>query len=178
MIITEKELADGIPDDDSASKQERLLLYQIIRNIKPKVAVEIGTHRGLAAFYMAQALKDNGEGILHTTDPNDWEQEKTLAQFESIKDFIKVHRKKGEDLDIENVDFLFIDGFHEEEYVLAEFNHFAPRLTERAVVVFHDCGGDNEKVGVNSAIEKLGLETAFLPTENKMRIYGKFKPKD
>ena len=61
-----KDLVDAIPDDDSASKQERLLLYQIIRNIKPKVAVEIGTHRGKAAFYMAQALKDNGEGILHT----------------------------------------------------------------------------------------------------------------
>ena len=85
-------------------------------------------------------------------------------------------RISGKDLDVKDVDFLFVDGFHEEEHVLAEMEHFLPRLTENAVVVFHDCGGDNVQVGVNAAIKKLGLETAFLPTTNTMRIYGKFKP--
>lgn len=176
MLNIDDRIKGMIEEDDAASETERLFLYSLVRAISPEVAVEIGTHKGLTALYIAQALYDNQKGILHTTDPSDYGQDSNFGKFPVLKNFIKVHKVKGEDLDIDKVDFLFIDGFHEEEYVVAEFNHFAQRLSEKAVVVFHDCGGDNEKVGVNSAIKKLGLETAFLPTENKMRIYGKFKP--
>jgi len=183
ILIDDRELNDSMAKDDSATHEERVLLYALLRATKPQVAVEIGTHRGLAALYMANAIFDNylddpsrGKGILHTTDPFDYDQDANLMKFYMLKDFLKVHHVKGKDLDVEKVDFLFVDGFHEEKHVLAEMEHFLPRLTENAVVVFHDCGGDNVQVGVNAAIKKLGLETAFLPTENKMRIYGKFKP--
>ena len=176
MINIEDLLNESIPQDDSATLEERLFLYALLRAIKPKVAVEIGTHRGLAALYMGAAIHDNGVGILHTCDPIDYEQRTNVTKFPSIANFIKVHLVKGKDLDVNDVDFLFVDGFHEEEHVLAEMEHFLPRLTKNAVVVFHDCGGDNVQVGVNAAIKKLGLETAFLPTGNTMRIYGKFRP--
>ena len=176
MLNIDDKLDESIAKDDSATQSERLFLYALIRAIKPKVAVEIGTHRGLAALYMACALHDNGQGILHTTDPFDYDQKTNLTKFHQLSNFIKVYRQKGKDLDVKDVDFLFVDGFHEEEAVLEEMAHFLPRLTKNAVVVFHDCGGDNVQVGVNAAIRKLGLETAFLPTDNTMRIYGKFKP--
>lgn len=176
MIKIIDELNDSIPQDDSATLEERMLLYSIIRAIKPKVAVEIGTHRGLAAVYMACALHDNGSGILHTTDPVDYEQKTNMTKWPQLEKFVKTYLKKGSELDVNDVDFLFVDGFHEEPAVLEEMAHFMPRLTQNAVVVFHDCGGDNVQVGVNAAITKLGLETAFLPTGNTMRIYGKFKP--
>lgn len=185
IIVNDEEVNGSIAQDDSATHEERLFLYALLRAIKPKVAVEIGTHRGLAATYMANALFDNFcanptpvKPILHTTDPFDYEQATNLTKFHLLKDFVKVHHIPGKDLEVDNVDFLFVDGFHEEEHVLAEMEHFLPRLTENAVVIFHDCGGDNVQVGVNAAIKKLGLETAFLPTGNTMRIYGKFKPKN
>lgn len=180
--INDEELDNSIPKDDSATREERLLLYALIRATKPKVVVEIGTHRGLAALYMANAIYDNFladssiKGMLHTTDPFDYDQATNVTKFHKLSDFIKVYRQKGKDLDIKNVDFLFVDGFHEEEPVLEEMAQFLPRLTENAIVIFHDTGGDNVQVGVNAAIKKLGLETAFLPTGNTMRIYGKFKP--
>lgn len=176
MIKIIDELNESIAQDDSATLEERMFLYSLLRAIKPKVAVEIGTHRGLAAIYMACALHDNGMGILHTTDPVDYDQKTNVTKFHQLGNYIKTYLKKGCELDIKDVDFLFVDGFHEEEHVLAEMAHFMPRLTQNAVVVFHDCGGDNVQVGVNAAIKKLGLETAFLPTGNTMRIYGKFKP--
>lgn len=176
MININDELNESIAQDDSASDTERMFLYALVRAIKPKVCVEIGTHRGLAALYIANALHDNGEGILHTTDPIDYDQKTNVTKFYKLSNFVKTYLKKGCELDIKDVDFLFVDGFHEEEPVIEEMKHFLPRLTENAVVVFHDTGGDNVQVGVNAAIKKLGLETAFLPTTNTMRIYGKFKP--
>ena len=176
MITLKDEIKDKIESDDAASESEREFLYSLIRAIKPKIVVEIGTHKGMTALYMACALCDNGVGILHTTDPKDWEQVANVKKFPFLEKFIVVHKEMGEHLDINNIDFLFIDGYHEEHYVIAEVKHFLPKLSDNGVIVFHDCGGDNEKVGVNSAIEKLGLETAFIPTDNKMRIYGKFKP--
>ncbi|QGH73310.1 MAG: methyltransferase [Siphoviridae sp. cttb18] len=177
MIKVEDNIVGKIEDDDAATLSERMFLYSFVRALKPKVVVEIGTHKGLTAIYLATALYHNGgDGILHTTDPFHYEQETYINKFPELKKFIRVHHQRGAELDVNDVDFLFVDGFHEERHVLEEMNHFMPRLTEKAVVVFHDCGGDNAVVGVNSAITKLGLQTAFLPTDNKMRIYGKYKP--
>lgn len=179
MITIKDELDDAIPKDDAAAYGERLMLYAMVRALHPKTVVEIGTHRGLTSLYLACALHDNrvagwGGGTLHTTDPFDYEQETNLTKFYQLRDFIKVHKVKGRDLEVDQVDFLFVDGFHEEEHVMAEIEHFLPRLTEKAVVIFHDCGGDNAQVGVNAAIKKAGLQTAFLPTTHCMRVYGHF----
>lgn len=172
MIEIRDSIGHTVPVDDSSSKTEQLFLYALIRAIKPKVVVEIGTHRGLTALYMAAALHENGEGILHTTDPFEYGQEEHIGKHPELKRQIMIHKKRGKDLDVSDVDFLFVDGFHEKEHVLAEMAHFMPRLSKKAVVIFHDCWGDNEMVGVNEAIEKLGLRTAFIPTDNAMRIYG------
>lgn len=44
------------------------LLYSFIRETKPKHVLETGTHRGVGAAYMGQALKDNGFGKLDTIE--------------------------------------------------------------------------------------------------------------
>lgn len=35
------------------------ILYGLIRSLKPRTVMEIGTYRGYAACYMAQACKEN-----------------------------------------------------------------------------------------------------------------------
>jgi len=43
-------------------------LYSMIRMLKPKHVLETGTHWGIGASYMGQALKENNEGQLDTIE--------------------------------------------------------------------------------------------------------------
>lgn len=43
-------------------------LYGMLRVLKPDNVLETGTHHGIAGSYMAQALKDNGNGMLRTIE--------------------------------------------------------------------------------------------------------------
>ena len=166
-----------IPPDDAAYFSERILLYSLIRSIKPtpSVIVETGTHKGLTTLYMAHALWDNGgDGILYTAEPNQemWGARGNFRKFPELESRIKYCEVKGKDMEVEGkIDFAFIDSEHEKEVVIGEMEHFLPLLSEKAIVVFHDCAGDVGNVGVNAAIEELGLKTVILPTFNTIRIY-------
>ena len=165
-----------IPTDDAADLGERMLLYSLIVSIKPKVVVETGTHRGLTALYMAHALYDNGKGVLYTAEPNDsmWGAKGNFRKFPELEKRIKYFEGMGKDMPVEGeIEIAFIDSEHEKEVVLGEMENFSPHFSEEAVVLFHDCGGDNERVGVNAAIKELGLKAIILPTLNTMRIYTK-----
>jgi predicted O-methyltransferase YrrM len=156
-----------------------MLLYWMIREFKPVNVIETGTHRGLTSLYMAQALYDNGVGHLTTADPFDeWGQVGNFRKFPELEKLITFRNIKGEDmlLDQENIDFAFIDGFHEEEVVTPEIETLLPRLNGRAIVVFHDCWYSNWG-GVNEACEKAGLHTVWLPTKNALRLYSKHEQK-
>lgn len=161
-----------VPKDDSASEGEKMLLHWLIRELKPETVVETGTHRGLATLYMAQALEENGKGHLHTYDPYDWGQKGNFRKFPALEKRITSHQERGDSCDIENIDFAFIDGFHEKEEVDTEIAKIFPNLSKRAVVVFHDCWyGDTD--GVNEAVKEAKLTTLWLPTTNAIRIYSK-----
>lgn len=45
-----------------------VILYGLVRSMKPQVVVECGTYRGFSASWMAQALKENGSGHLYCID--------------------------------------------------------------------------------------------------------------
>jgi len=81
MELNFEQLRDGA----AMTREEGELLYAVVRSIKPSVCVETGTHKGLSASYIAQALKDNGFGFLNTCDPFDiYEAKQNLQQFEGI----------------------------------------------------------------------------------------------
>lgn len=169
-----KEKIDALPQDNSAHESQKLIMYAFIRSMKPKKVVEIGTYRGVTALYLAHALHDNKKGHLWTCDPYDHEQEETFSKFPELKKYITYEKKKGKDLDVDDIDFLFVDGFHEKPYVLAEIEALFPRLTKKSVVFFHDAGEDNELVGVNEAIKAAGIKTILLPTEGRMHLYSNY----
>ena len=166
-----------VPKDDSTSYGEKMLLYWLIRELKPKVVVETGTHRGLTACYMAAAIKENGIGHLITCDPNpEWYAHKNFLKFPELDPLVTFKLIRGKDLDVKNIDFFFCDGFHGINDVLEEVDALFPYLAKSAVVVFHDCWFNNSD-GVNEAVEARGLHTIWLPTTNAMRIYSKHIPK-
>lgn len=167
-----------VPADDSASIGEKMLLYWLIRELKPKVIIETGTHKGLATLYMAHAIHDEGyDGHIHTADPyTTWNQKGNFDKFPELSKYITFYPIMGKDLPVENVDFAFIDGFHEKHEVDPEIDALFPKLSDNACVIFHDCWYGNTD-GVNEAVEGKGLKTLWLPTKNALRIYGKYEPK-
>lgn len=174
MLQFQKQIEETLLRDDAADISEQMLLYWLIRAGKHKNIVEIGTHKGMSTLYMAHALYDEGiDGKVITMDPIEWDQRKTFRSFPELQPFIDFRMIKGEDLVVDDkVDFLFVDGYHEAEWVTREFTHFEPYLSEKAVVVFHDAAGDNSGVGVNKAVLSLGIQNAWIPTPNCIRIYG------
>lgn len=169
-----------VPKDDSASEGEKMLLYWLIRELKPKVVVETGTHKGLATLYMAHALFDNylnsnGSAItghITTYDPFEWNQRGNFAKFPELLPYITYKQLPGKDMTEEQIDFVFIDGFHGFKDVFDEIRVLLPRLTKNATVVFHDCWPtETGGIDVNGAIESFGLKNVWLGTTNAMRIY-------
>lgn len=168
-----REQIESLPMDDSTNIELRQYVYDHIKKYKPKVVVEVGTHKGVTSLWMSEALRENGEGMLYTVDPIDFEFNKTLEDFPELKPFVKYEQKMGTELDVRDIDFVFIDGFHEYENVLQEIVHFTPRLSQKAFILFHDCGGDNHLVGVNRAIDDSGLKTILLDFNGaKSRLYA------
>jgi predicted O-methyltransferase YrrM len=164
---------EGYRDGAAAQRGEGELLYALVRSTEPEYCVETGTHKGLTASYISQALSDNGKGWLDTCDPIEWEAKGNLQRFEGVCAY---HQIRGVDLaPKQSIDFLFIDGFHEKEEVMSEWGHFYPHLSENAIVVFHDCHdpdkGHEMAANVNGAVRELGIDTVLIPTANRMRIY-------
>lgn len=118
------------------------LYYLMIRNLKPKKIIEIGS--GFSTLLALEAIRKNAaEG--HTTEltcvePYEYEW---LGQFSEIT----LIRKKVEELDpsffntLEEGDFLFIDSSHmirPENDVLFEYFEVLPALKKGVVIHIHD----------------------------------------
>ena len=161
-------LKDGLAMDDG----EALVLYGLVRAIKPNICLEIGTHKGFSTNYIIQALKDNGQGHLWTTDPFEYGARNTITFQDRIWcDFLS---EKGCDVKLKDkIDFVFIDGFHTLDDVYPEIQNILPQLSENAVVVFHDAQNEKTNIenGVNAAIKKAKLQTTWIPSKYCLQIY-------
>jgi predicted O-methyltransferase YrrM len=128
------------------------LYYGLVRVERPAHAVCIGSWRGFVPIILAQALRDNGEGGRVTfIDPSladdFWtDPERTRAWFASFGLDNVDHRRMttqeyaetAEHREGPPVSLLFVDGFHSAEQARFDHEAFASRLTEDAVVLFHD----------------------------------------
>lgn len=63
-------------------------LYAMIRILKPSFVLETGTHWGVGASYMGQALKDNKKGVLETVEflPEIYQKAKKRIQDMQLQD--------------------------------------------------------------------------------------------
>lgn len=162
-----------VPIDDSTSLAEKMILYREIKELKPNVVLETGTHRGLTSLYMLHALWENGFGRLYTADPFEWGAKGNFRKFPELEAFVTHKQIRGSLMiaEIEGIEFAFIDGFHEKVEVLEEIDALLPRLADGAVVYFHDTNGSNESCDVIGAIKERKLKVETIKTENGMMKY-------
>ncbi len=164
----EQEFIDKIPSEDSTSREEKIILMQDIIKSKPKIIVETGTHRGLTTCYLALVAKEMG-AVVHTYDPYDYGANGNFEKFPELP--IVYHQQPGRSCDLESIDFFFCDGYHEKIHVIEELDTILPKLTDGAIVYFHDTNGSNALCDVPGGIDHHGLKVEYLKTLNGMAKY-------
>ncbi|HTX64314.1 MAG TPA: class I SAM-dependent methyltransferase [Opitutaceae bacterium] len=151
------------------------LLHGLVRSIRPKTAVEIGSAQGWSTCHIALAMKENFEGRLYAIDPHAptaWNDagpidthkilQKNLRRC-GLSDHVEILRATSAEAArgwTRPVDFLFIDGDHSYPGVKRDWELFAPFLAPFAVAVFHDTtwdlhGPTRPDMGVPQFLEEL-----------------------
>ena len=117
-------------------------LYGLVRAIKPKNAVETGTFEGFSAINIAQALKDNGIGKLHTIDCKNYFPQEMFKNYKVekwINQIIGFSPDKLEEIVSENdIDFAFLDGEHSGRAVLSELEVLHKYFKAGSYITGHD----------------------------------------
>ena len=115
------------------------ILYSLMRSLKPEIAVEVGTYRGYAACYMAQALKENGRGHLYCIDDFSEGMQQRYGSDHwcdnlrvcGVLDWVTLIQGKSVDVAWpDSVDFAYIDGWHGYRTVALDFQNAARRGAE------------------------------------------------
>jgi predicted O-methyltransferase YrrM len=121
------------------------LLFRLVRELKPTVCLELGTALGISTAYQAAALELNHHGRIVTLEGAESLALLARENFDRLgleRVAVRIGRFQdtlGEVLsECAPIDFVFIDGHHDEHATLAYFEQIFPFLSERAVLVFDD----------------------------------------
>jgi predicted O-methyltransferase YrrM len=142
------------------------LLWALVRALKPKLVVEIGSHRGSTAEVIGNALEDNGGGRLVSI-----EIDENLAGVarRRCEHLAYVEIVTGDCLELAgtwtDIDLLIVDGGTERR---AEHEAFGPFLSPNAIVVRHDVL--NEQGTQLRAGDLAGFDTVILNTPRGLSL--------
>jgi len=149
------------------------LLYGLIRALKPVKVVETGTFEGFSAVNIAQALKENGVGILWTIDTKDYgarEMFKDYGVTDWLETIIGTSPNALEEIVSKNkVDFVFLDGAHGQSIVSAELEVLHKYLEKGSYIAGHDYSNSYHK-GVRLAVEDFNRK--YFDCYEKIAITG------
>ena len=134
---------------------DRIMLYALVRGLRPQRAIEIGVRWGGSARIITAAMEDNGIGRLVGLDPHPeafrgqpkqlYGRYKLVSGYSPDDTKVAVREVDGP------LDFVFIDALHIHDAVLADFRGVIPYLGMKAHVLFHD----TYHQGINEAISKI-----------------------
>jgi len=141
----------------------------LVKTAKPRVVVELGTHFGYSYFAMCQAVQgnrlktkcyavDTWQGDEHAGHYDESVFESVVTHNHRYKRFSTLLRKRFDqalaDIPDGSVDLLHVDGRHFYEDVKEDFESWVPKLSKRAIVLFHD----TEVVGRNFGVKQYWQE--------------------
>lgn len=143
----------------------------VIREVAPKIFVELGTHSGNSYFSFCQSVAEAGlSSKCYAVDT--WQGDEHAGQYgdevfarvnahqqERYAGFSRLLRMTFDDaagyFADSSIELLHIDGLHTYEAVLHDFETWLPKLAPGAVVMFHDTNVRERHFGVWKLWEEL-----------------------
>jgi hypothetical protein len=169
------EYEDTFQDFDWPWAGHKYFAYDLIRNVKPKLIVELGTHKGTSFYSFCQAVKDarydanlyavdtwRGDQHAGFYDDNMFKEVKGIKEryYDSLK--IKFLRKTFDEAvgEFENnsIDLLHIDGLHTYTAVKHDFDTWFHKVKKDGIILLHDIFISRDDFGVYKFWEKLKSE--------------------
>ena len=153
----------------------KYFVYDLIRNIKPKIIVELGSERGVSFFSMCQAVKDGDLNIkLYAIDTWAGDKHSGFYSENTYKNFVKYKNKYYSELDIEilrmffdeavskfknsSIDLLHIDGLHTHEAVKHDYETWLDKVKPSGTILFHDTVERGRGFGIYKLWDSLKLK--------------------
>ena len=157
-------------DNQGINKGDQRAIYYLIKGLKIKSVLEIGTHIGMSTYYFANALKDVTKDYTLVTidiiDVNDqkikhWENFganisplsllKSVGLVDNVK-FIKSNSVDYMTSCTQKFDLIFLDGSHQAEVVYNEIPLAMNLLNPNSIILLHDYYPDNKPIWDNNVI--------------------------
>ncbi|WP_354569143.1 class I SAM-dependent methyltransferase [Glaciihabitans sp. UYNi722] len=157
----------------SAWREHAPFGYWLISATRPRTIVELGTHNGFSFFVFAEAVKRLGLGTrLFAIDSWQGDDQAGFYGEDVYQSVVRIASKDYADstelirsyfsdavsrFEDGSIDLLHIDGRHGYEDVREDFETYRPKLSSRAVVVFHDTHEFQPTFGVHKFWGELSL---------------------
>ena len=145
--------------------------FWIVEALQPEMFVELGTHNGHSYFSFCQAIKRLG---LNTPSyaVDTWKGDEHAGHYDEsvyqqVDAYNSAHYREFSSLlrctfdeavsrfSDGSIDLLHIDGYHTYEAVRHDFETWLPKLSDRAVVIFHDTTVRRDSFGVHKYFAEL-----------------------
>ena len=145
--------------------------YELVRDLNPRIIVELGTHRGESYFSMCQSVKDHVlPTVCYAVDTwkgdehagiygNEIFLEVNQINEDNFSNFSYLVRSTFEDaaknFSDDSIDLLHIDGFHTYDAVKSDFDGWIAKVAPSGIVLFHDIMVRHDDFGVWKFWEEL-----------------------
>jgi predicted O-methyltransferase YrrM len=129
------EVADG-----PVQREEALLLYGLLRVVRPRTVVEIGFYKGDSALNFLCAL--GADARLYSIDIHGAERARNSFGHDPRFTFRTRSQDEltREDIDGREADFVFLDASHELDLNQRTFSRLLPLMAPDAILAVHDTG--------------------------------------
>lgn len=132
---------------------DRVMLYALVRGLRPARVLEIGARWGGGARIISAALEDSGFGKAIGIDPEPKNFRPSAKDLFNRYELMTGYSPGAVPEAVSKlggpIDLAFIDAMHTHDHVFADFNAVIPHMAVGGHVLLHD----TFHIGINTAIE-------------------------